>query len=134
MRLRGALVLSSVFHCTMLTRFCTARHFFGAHAYAGDNGKIAEYSELVRARIAHEYGDECLFDFRPVFVREDHEVDHEAAAAAVSLDARDDGPAGAPPPPKPLFEIAQKALETEANLWDWQDDVEFIGLSWVDFR
>jgi hypothetical protein len=32
------------------------------------------------------------------------------------------------------FYAAKQHLEQTAALWDWTDDVEFLGLSWVEFK
>ena len=88
---------------------------------------------VVRQRIAHEAVNECLFQFQPIFVTDDQQVDEKAAAASVLLEARDDRPSKPAPPPEPFFQIARTALETATGLWTWEDDVEFLGLSWVEF-
>jgi hypothetical protein len=77
--------------------------------------------------------DEYLFEFRPVFVRSDGEIDDEALAAAISQTAKDDSSSADVPCPTECFQAAQKYLENELQLWDWNDDVEFIGMSWVEF-
>jgi len=89
---------------------------------------------VVRERIAHETGDECLFQFRPVFVDKKGKVDAEAAAAAVSAWVKDDKATHLESDPRPLFDAARQHLEQTLGLWNWEDDVEFIGLSWVEFR
>ena len=38
-----------------------------------------------------------------------------------------------PPDPSPAFEIAKHHIEEKLNLWDWIEEVEFLGLSWVEF-
>jgi hypothetical protein len=75
-----------------------------------------------------------LFEFRPVFVTQTVEVDEEALEPAVNQSAAeirqaDDGI----PDPSTAFRAAGKHLEETAELWDWSDDVEFVGLSWVEF-
>jgi hypothetical protein len=88
---------------------------------------------VVRQRVAHEAGDECLFHFHPIFVADDLQVDEKAASPGVHLQAKDEQLSTAPPPPAPFFQTARQALESEATLWDWDDDVEFLGLSQVEF-
>jgi hypothetical protein len=39
-----------------------------------------------------------------------------------------------PPDPIDAFETARTRLESKLALWDWIDDVEFLGMSWVEFR
>jgi hypothetical protein len=36
------------------------------------------------------------------------------------------------PPADAAFQTARQHLE-ETGIWDWNDDVEFLGLSWVEF-
>jgi len=90
---------------------------------------------VVRHRMAREDGDECLFEFAPVFVTGDGEIDESAARAAVEYSARG-STAGeiVPPDADVAFQAAKKHLEGKAGLWDWVDDVEFVGMSWVVFK
>jgi hypothetical protein len=39
-----------------------------------------------------------------------------------------------PPDPSIALAAAKAHVETEVGLWDWIDDVEFLGLSWVEFK
>ena len=100
---------------------------------AGRSGFLFVF--VVRQRITREDGDECLFHFQPVFVRADGKVDEEAADAAVSRSQPSDvsSSQGATPGPDAAFRKSQQYLEEKAGLWDWEDDVEFFGLSWVEF-
>jgi len=43
-------------------------------------------------------------------------------------------PTVAVPDPETAFRAARQHLEEKAAIWDWADDVEFLGLSWVVFR
>ena len=38
------------------------------------------------------------------------------------------------PDPSTAFNAVKKHLEGKAKIWDWTDDVEFVGLSWVCFK
>jgi hypothetical protein len=67
-----------------------------------------------------------------VFVTGDGEVDDEAGSAAIRLEASDEQ-VGTPPAPESHFQVARECLTSRANMWDWDDDVEFLGLSWVEF-
>jgi hypothetical protein len=99
---------------------------------AGQSGYLFIF--VVRERITREDGDECLFRFAPVFVDADGSVDEKAVSAAVTQPAMESPGNVAPPPdPNAPFEIAKKWLEETARIWDWVDDVEFVGLSWVSF-
>jgi superfamily II DNA or RNA helicase len=91
------------------------------------------FAFVVRRRITREGGDECLFDFHPVFVRTDGNVDDAAARTAVSRQASESGDDGVLPDVSTLFETAKAHLKESASLFDWEDDVEFIGLSFVEF-
>jgi len=35
---------------------------------------------------------------------------------------------------EPFFKRAKIYVEGESGLWDWNDDIEFIGLCWVEFK
>ncbi len=98
---------------------------------AGQSGYFFLF--VVRQRIANEAVDECLFHFHPVFVGSDQQVSEEAAAASTLLEARDEAASGSLPASQPFFDIAKQSLENKIGLWDWEDDVEFLGLSWVEF-
>jgi hypothetical protein len=39
-----------------------------------------------------------------------------------------------PPNASGAFELAKQYLEDKIGVWDWNDDVEFLGLSWVKFE
>ncbi|RJP35821.1 MAG: hypothetical protein C4547_08710 [Phycisphaerales bacterium] len=98
---------------------------------AGTTGYL--FAFVVRRRITREGGDECLFDFYPVFVRRGGGVDEAAARVAVERQATEAGSNLTPPNELEFFEIARTHVEKSANLWDWEDDVEFVGLSFVEF-
>jgi superfamily II DNA or RNA helicase len=99
-------------------------------ARAGQSGFL--FSFVVRQRITREDGDECLFRFEPVFVTADGRVDEASAAAAVAGESGTSA-GEAPPGAGPAFEIARKHLEEHGDVWDWADDVECLGLSWIMF-
>jgi hypothetical protein len=101
-------------------------------ALAGRSGFLFVF--VVRRRVSREDAEECLFEFRPVFVTPTGEVDEEALQPAVNQSAAEipQGDSGVPDP-SAAFRAAQKHLEETAELWEWLDDVEFIGLSWVEF-
>ena len=99
---------------------------------AGQSGYLFIF--IVRQRITHQDGDECLFRFQPLFVRVDGVIDEEAASLAVAREAfEDSAPPSGLPDPEESFHFAKEHLEKEAGLWEWDDDVEFLGLSWVQF-
>lgn len=89
---------------------------------------------IIRKRVSLEHGDECLFEFCPVFITADGQPDEKALSAAVARQAADTpAKAAAPPDAARFFDLAKRHLEERLGLWDWDDDVEFIGLSWVQF-
>jgi hypothetical protein len=88
---------------------------------------------VVRRRITREDGDECLFDFQPVFVRTDGTIDQVAAANAITKIAGDCPMDATPADAARAFELAKAHLEQTCHLWDWNDDVEFLGMSWTVF-
>jgi hypothetical protein len=94
---------------------------------------------VVRQRITRDDGDECLFRFEPVFVNSEGQIDAEAAGVAVNEQAC--GEAGEEAMPvggvmqaaEASYAAAREHLERKAGVFDWEDDVEFVGLSWVVF-
>jgi SNF2 family DNA or RNA helicase len=89
---------------------------------------------IVRQRITRDVGDECLFQFHPVFIDKSGQIDAEAAAAAVSNTAKEEKATPVAVDPAQAFATARRHLEQNLHLWSWDDDVEFLGLSWVEFR
>lgn len=99
---------------------------------AGRSGFL--FGFVVRQRVTREDGDECLFQFTPVFVTADGDIDEDALAIAVTRDATEAQAKGpVPPEGSAAFDIARSHLEQKFGLWDWADDVEFLGISWVTF-
>lgn len=89
---------------------------------------------VVRKRVTREDGDECFFQFSPVFVSNDGQIDESALSAAVTKEAIDSSnPQIYPRDPSAPFEIAKRYLESKLSLWDWDDEVELLKLSWVVF-
>jgi hypothetical protein len=100
---------------------------------AGRSGFLFVF--IIRQRITREDGDECLFQFQPVFISADGKIDTEALAQAVTGIAIENPGANCnPPDPSVAFNAAKAHIESEVGLWDWIDDVEFLGLSWVEFK
>lgn len=105
----------------------------GDAALTGKSGFL--FVLITRRRVANEFGDECLFTFAPVFVRTDGAVDEACAQAAVSRQADPDAPPpGAIPDPDPAFQAARAHVERHAEIWNWDDDVEFASAAWCAFR
>ncbi len=90
---------------------------------------------IVRQRITRDGGDECLFQFQPVFVSHDGDVDNELIEPAITeISLENIGTKCTPPNATVAFETAKAHVENKVGLWDWIDDVEFLGLSWVEFK
>ena len=90
---------------------------------------------VVRQRITRGGGDECLFQFQPVFVSPDNKVDDELLELAVTgVSVENVGGKCTPPNSSTAFETAKAHIEIKVGLWDWVDDVEFLGLSWLEFK
>ena len=111
----------------------TAVRYVTAPKLAGRSGFLFVF--VVRQRITREDSDECLFRFEPVFVNADGRIDDEAVGPAVTGEAAAEAPSAEPvPDSSQAFAAARRRLEETAGVWDWADDVEFLGLSWVVFR
>jgi ERCC4-related helicase/HKD family nuclease len=92
------------------------------------------FAFILRKRVTREDGDECLFEFLPVFVSADGQIDEIALYAAVTKNAVEiPTKKTSPPDPSAAFEIAKRHIEDKLKLWDWTEEVEFLGLSWVVF-
>ncbi len=100
--------------------------------FAGRSGFLFVF--VVRRRITRDSGDECLFQFQPVFVSRDGKIDDEVLELAVTRDSLETSTKCTPPNPAIAFETARNHVEIKVGLWDWIDDVEFLGLSWLEFR
>jgi ERCC4-related helicase len=111
----------------------TAIRHIPSSALIGRSGFLFLF--VIRRRITREDGDECLFQFQPVFVTAEGDIDNEALAPAVTgLAVENLAPKCTPPSASVAFAAAKGHVEQEIGLWDWIDDVEFLGLSWVEFK
>ncbi len=97
--------------------------------FAGKSGYLFVF--IVRERITREDGDECLFRFAPVFVDATGSVNESLVSSAVAGSAIDANTSFPAPDPSASFGVAKKWLEDKSAVWD--DDIEFVGLSWVEF-
>jgi superfamily II DNA or RNA helicase len=100
-------------------------------------GKGWQFNFVIRNRVMREEGEEFLFDFHPVFVTEDGQVDEQLAqfcAANYSI------PADSPSAPPRLdvrraYQLARAHLENTAEeLWDWEEDATLLGVAAVAVR
>jgi superfamily II DNA or RNA helicase len=102
-----------------------------------------QFNFTVRRRVAREDGDEHLFDWHTVVVLADGTVDEHLAAlaaSAYSLTAYEPAPSvtGAlakltSPVLETAFASAKAHLEQRTQLWDWDEEVDLIGVAKVVF-
>jgi hypothetical protein len=102
-----------------------------------------QFNFTVRRRVAREDGDEHLFDWHTVVVRCDGNVDEKLA----SLAAKEYSVTGNEPTPsihvaldgltsaklENAFASARAYLEQRTQLWDWDEEVDLIGVAKVVF-
>jgi hypothetical protein len=101
--------------------------------FAGRSGFL--FAFVLRKRVAREDIDECLFEFLPVFVTPDGQIDESVLSAAVTKEAIESSRmTNQPSDPAAAFEIAKRHVEIKLDLWDWDEEIEFLGLSWVLFH
>jgi len=110
----------------------TAIREISAPEIAGIEGFLFIF--VIRRRIAREDGDEYLFELAPVFSTTEGKVDEAALGFAMRYTTGSGASAANPPDPGVAFKAVRKHLEQKAGIWDWDEDVEFIGLSWVVFK
>jgi len=98
--------------------------------------RVGDYS--VRWRVQREDGDEYLFDLHTLVVLPDGGIDErmaEIAASEVSLeDSSNNAALDALRQLESLdldnaYQLAKAALEKRAQFWDWDEDVELIGMA-----
>src|SRR5439155_15587919 len=111
----------------------TAIRQINESSLAGRSGFL--FAFVLRKRVTREDGDECLFEFLPVFVSAEGQIDESALPAAVTKEAAENTtPKAKPPDASAPFEIAKRHVEKKLSLWDWTEEIEFLGLSWVEFK
>jgi len=102
-----------------------------------------QFNFTVRRRVAREDGDEHLFDWHTVVVRADGEIDENLAMLA----AKEYSFVGYEPTPsvsaaldkldsaelEKAFTSARAYLEGRTQLWDWEEEVDLIGVAKVVF-
>jgi superfamily II DNA or RNA helicase len=101
-----------------------------------------QFNFTVRRRVAREDGDEHLFDFHTVVVRSDGHLDGKLAELAAksysSDDISDQCASGALTKLESIgvdtaFQSAKTYLEKRTKLWDWDEEVDLIGVAKVVF-
>jgi len=97
-----------------------------------------QFNFTVRSRVQREDGDEYLFDLFTFVVLADGNIDPRLAEIAARQFSQEDGmPASASPTLHELdsldldnaYQIAKAALEKQAEFWDWDEDVDLIGVA-----
>jgi superfamily II DNA or RNA helicase len=101
-----------------------------------------QFNFTVRRRVAREDGDEYLFDLYTVVVDAQGEVIEELSRIAASEYSCEDGDdSNVAAALKGLdrlsidqaFEIAKAHLQMKTSLWDWDEDVDLIGVAKIAF-
>jgi len=101
-----------------------------------------QFNFTVRRRVAREDGDEYLFDMNTIVVNAEGEAMEELSRIAAREysceDADDSNVAAALRGLDRLsidqaFEIAKARLQEKTSLWDWDEDVDLIGVAKVVF-
>ena len=102
-----------------------------------------QFNFIVRSRVQREDGDEYLFDSYTVVVRADGGIDDVMASWAASRYSKE-GPI--PPQAQKLlrdldnlpfhqaYKLAKEHLEGQVQLWDWEEDVDLIGVARTAFQ
>jgi superfamily II DNA or RNA helicase len=98
-----------------------------------------QFNFTVRSRVHRQDEDECLFDFHTVVVDTKGAIDSELATRAAQLYSRTaQDPAAArlleqleDVSVQQAYECARRHLETQVQIWDWDDDVDLIGVARV---
>src|SRR5205823_111636 len=85
---------------------------------AGRSGFLFVF--IVRQRITRGGGDECLFQFQPVFVDRDGNVSDELLEPAITGNSIENVNTKCTPRDASIaFETARDCVETKVGLWDW---------------
>jgi hypothetical protein len=99
-----------------------------------------QFNFTIRSRVHREDGDEYLFDMHTVVVLPDGSIDPELCSLAASRYSENESlspQAGTALDPldrmdvEEAFRYAKNHVEQNAQLWDWDEDVELIGVARV---
>ncbi len=125
-------------------------HSFGGHATVrlievaglkpGEAKAGYQFNFIVRSRVRREDSEEYLFDSHTIVINGDGSADERLANWAASSYSRE----GAIPRvadeqlanleslnAERAYDLARIALESKVELWDWEEDVDLIGLAKV---
>jgi len=109
---------------------------------SGESATGYQFNFTVRRRVAREDGDEYLFDMNTIVVNAEGGVDEKlsgVAAKKYSCEEVDDSNGAAALRGlgrlsiDQAFEIARAHLQERTLLWDWDEDVDLIGVAKVVF-
>jgi hypothetical protein len=99
-----------------------------------------QFNFAVRSRVQREDGDEYLFDLHTVVVLPDGSIDAALSSLAASRYSENDSPSAQIEQTldsldkmdvEEAFQYAKAHVERTAQLWDWEEDVELIGVARV---
>jgi superfamily II DNA or RNA helicase len=99
-----------------------------------------QFNFTVRARVQREDGDEYLFDMHTLVVLADGGLDEKLAELAAREFSLEDGSSNADLEAlrqlesldlDNAYQLAKAALEKRVQFWDWDEDVELIGVARV---
>jgi SNF2 family DNA or RNA helicase len=107
----------------------------------GEDAAGFQFNFAVRRRVAREDGDEYLFDMNTVVVTSEGEVNDELSDLASRSYSSENTSGSTDSLFRKLnslsldcaFDTAKSHLEKRANLWDWDEDVDLIGIARVAF-
>lgn len=109
---------------------------------SGESSAGYQFNFTVRRRVAREDGDEYLFDLHTIVVSAEGGVDEKLSGVAAKEYSCEDGDdSNGAAALKGLdrlstdqaFEIAKAHLQERTRLWDWDEDVDLIGVAKVVF-
>ena len=99
-----------------------------------------QFNFVVRGRVQREDGDEYLFTFYPVVIRTDGSSDDRIASLAAENYSAD-GSLSSPADRlfreleameiESAYDLAKAEVERKAQLWDWEEEVDLIGVGKV---
>ena len=118
----------------------TVRVIEGAGLKPGEAKAGYQFNFMVRSRVQREDGEEYLFDSHTIVIDADGSADETLSGWAASSYSRE----GAVPryadellsnleslDVERAYGLARAALESKVRLWDWDEDVDLIGLAKV---
>ena len=99
-----------------------------------------QFNFIVRSRVQREDGDEYLFDLHTVVVLPDGSID--LALSSLAASSYSENESLSPQAERALdlldkmdveeaYQRAKNHVEQNAQLWDWDEDVELIGVARV---